>query len=62
MPIAAKIYNKLILNRTITSIDPLVKMTLERVEVPFLAIRRTLEEMRKLNKDLYWFQNPLLFY
>ena len=54
MPIAAKIYNKLILNRIAPRIDPLLRKnqngfrkgrgTLSQI----LSIRRILEEMRKL--------------
>ena len=57
MPIAAKIYNKLILNRIAPRIDPLLRKnqngfrkgrgTLSQI----LSIRRILEEMRKLNKE-----------
>lgn len=58
MPIAAKIYNKLILNRIVPFLDPLLRRnqngfrkgrgTLSQI----LSIRRILEEMRKLNKDV----------
>ena len=57
MPIAAKVYNKLILNRLAPHIDPLLRRnqngfrkgrgTLSQI----LSIRRILEEMRKLNKE-----------
>ena len=57
MPIAAKVYNKLILNRLTPYIDPLLRKnqngfrkgrgTLSQI----LSIRRILEEMRKLNKE-----------
>ena len=57
MPIAAKIYNKLILNRITPFLDPLLRRnqngfrkgrsTLSQI----LSIRRILEEMRKLNKE-----------
>lgn len=59
MPIAAKIYNKLILRRIVPVLDPLLRKnqngfrrgrnTLSQI----LAIRRILEEMRKLNKDAF---------
>lgn len=59
MPIAAKIYNKMILRRIVPVLDPLLRKnqngfrkgrsTLSQI----LAIRRILEEMRKLNKDAF---------
>ena len=59
LPIAAKIYNKLILLRIAPALDPLLRKnqngfrkgrgTLSQI----LAIRRILEEMRKLNKDAF---------
>jgi len=58
MPIAAKIYNKMILNRIVPILDPLLRKnqngfrkgrsTLSQI----LSIRRILEEMRKLNKEV----------
>lgn len=58
LPIAAKIYNKLILNRIVPILDPLLRKnqngfrkgrgTLSQI----LSIRRILEEMRKLNKNV----------
>ena len=57
MPIAAKIYNKLLLNRIAPVLDPLLRKnqngfrkgrsTLSQI----LSIRRILEESRKLNKE-----------
>jgi len=59
MPIAAKVYNKLILRRIAPVLDPFLRKnqngfrrgrgTLSQI----LAIRRILEEMRKLNKDAF---------
>lgn len=59
MPIAAKIYNKMILRRIVPVLDPLLRKnqngfrkgrsTLSQI----LAIRRILEEMRKLNKNAF---------
>ena len=58
MPIASKIYNKLILNRIVPFLDPLLRKnqngfrkgrgTLSQI----LSIRRILEEMRKLDKEV----------
>jgi hypothetical protein len=58
MPIAAKIYNKMILNRIVPSLDPLLRKnqngfrkgrgTLSQI----LSVRRILEEMRKLNREV----------
>ena len=57
MPIAAKIYNKLLLNRIVPVLDPLLRRnqngfrsgrsTISQI----LSIRRILEEMRKLDKE-----------
>lgn len=57
-PIAAKIFNKLLLNRIVPAIDPLLRRnqngfrrgrsTISQI----LAIRRILEEMKRLNKDV----------
>ena len=58
IPIAAKIYNKLLLNRLVPAIDPLLRSnqngfrrgrsTISQI----LSIRRIIEEMRKYNRDL----------
>ena len=58
MPIAAKIYNKMILNRLVSSMEPLLRnnkngfrrgmSTLSQI----LCIRRLIEEAQACNKDL----------
>ena len=58
LPIAAKIYNKLLLNRIVPEVDPLLRKnqngfrrgrsTLSQI----LSIRRILEECRKYNKEI----------
>ncbi|KAI8498644.1 hypothetical protein Bbelb_238460 [Branchiostoma belcheri] len=58
IPIAAKIYNKLLLNRIVPAVDPLLRRnqngfrrgrsTISQI----LSIRRIIEEMRRCNKDL----------
>ena len=58
LPIAAKIYNKLLLNRIVPEVDPLLRKnqngfrrgrsTLSQI----LSIRRILEECRKYNKEV----------
>ena len=54
MPIAAKMYNKMILNRLVPSIEPLLRQnqrgrsTLSQI----LCIRRLIEESQACNKDL----------
>ena len=58
LPIAAKIYNKLLLNRIVPKIDPLLRKnqngfrkgrsTLSQI----LSIRRIIEECRKYNKEI----------
>ena len=58
IPIAAKIYNKLLLNRMVPAVDPLLRnnqngfrrgrSTISQI----LSIRRIIEEMRRLNKEV----------
>ena len=57
IPIAAKIYNKLLLNRLVPAVDPLLRnnqngfrggrSTISQI----LALRRIIEEMKRLDKD-----------
>ena len=57
IPIAAKIYNKLLLNRLVPAVDPLLRnnqngfrrgrSTISQI----LALRRIIEEMKRLNRD-----------
>ena len=57
IPIAAKIYNKLLLNRLVPALDPLLRnnqngfrggrSTISQI----LALRRIIEEMKRLDKD-----------
>ena len=57
IPIAAKIYNKLLLNRIVPAVDPLLRKnqngfrrgrsTISQI----LALRRIIEEMKRLDKD-----------
>ena len=57
MPIAAKIYNKLLLNRLVPAVDPLLRnnqngfrrgrSTISQI----LSLRRIIEEMKRLNKE-----------
>ncbi|XP_066928231.1 uncharacterized protein [Clytia hemisphaerica] len=59
MPIAAKIFNKLLLQRIVPVLDPLLRKNQNGFRkgrstlTQILAIRRILEEMRKLNKDAF---------
>ena len=57
-PIAAKIFNKLLLNRIVPALDPLLRKNQNGFRrgrstiAQILAIRRILEEMRRLNKEI----------
>eukprot|EP00111_Clytia_hemisphaerica_P009882 TCONS_00028945-protein len=59
MPIAAKIYKKLLFNRIVPILDPLLRRNQNGFRMgrstlsQILSIRRILEEMRKLNKDAF---------
>ena len=58
MPIAAKVYNKLLLNRIVPALDPLLRKNQNGFRrgrstiAQILSIRRILEEMRKFNKEV----------
>eukprot|EP00111_Clytia_hemisphaerica_P013463 TCONS_00039544-protein len=59
MPIAAKIFNKLLLQRIVPVLDPFLRKNQNGFRkgrstiTQILAIRHILEEMRKLNKDAF---------
>ncbi|KAI8486591.1 hypothetical protein Bbelb_355660 [Branchiostoma belcheri] len=58
IPIAAKIYNKLLLNRIVPAVDPLLRRNQNGFRrgrstiTQILSLRRIIEEMRRCNKDL----------
>ena len=58
IPIAAKLYNKLLLNRIVPVLDPLLRKNQNGFRrgrstlAQILSIRRILEEMRRLNKEV----------